>query len=928
MVYAVVEIALGAAALVFHDLFIRYLDVSFSVIIPFLNEPLPIALFKWGSSSLIILPQAILLGATFPLMAGGILRNFPGVSGYKTSVIYFVNTLGAALGVLISGFYLVKMWGLKGAIISAGALDLFVGFSVMALCMYERSRSAALKIGDGVAFIPQTDSATNATPSPIKRNFYYPLMWISGITAASSFIYEIGWIRMLSLVLGSSTHSFELMLSAFILGLALGSFFVRNKLDTIKNAPQFLGVVQIIMGATAIMTLFTYTNMFSFMVFTLDGLAKSEQGYLLFNVMSHFICMIIMLPTTICAGMVIPLIIHMLYKNGYGEQCIGKVYAVNTFGGIIGVVIAVWILMPYLGLKYLIITGAAIDLALGLFVLYKFSETRYTLLRTVMQPACVLILLAAFAFSKVDPSLLSSGVFRYASISKSKRVVGHIDGRTASITLFRSGVDNLVLSTNGKPDASVGTGEEFSSDEYTMALLGVLPLSVQEKTRSAAVIGMGAGMTAHYMLYDPNIVVLDVVEIEPAMVKLAQKIGPKVENTFEDPRCNIYIEDAKTFFSAKNRTYDLIVSEPSNPWVSGVSSLFSKEFFSHIRRHLNEGGILVQWFHKYEADISILVSILKALGESFPLYEMYTIGSDLIIIAAHEETTDISLKRDVFAIPDMAENLAKMGFGGLDDFKLIRYGNQDFFNPLLATYDTPANSDYHSFVDLYAASKRFMGTSVYELGEMKDFIIPVKKIVFSDTNYHSLSPTRILPAIENLLEIQNAKLISQQLAASAGGDDKATENAGAAVFILDYSYASPQKVTFSQIQSAITQILKKTLPYLSSDEMREIWEIIEKKLSTREFEENEKGWIDYFRALCNYDLPEIRQLSIELMPDTDTITDHYSNQMLLTSLFATSFVLGDMGDLQRIWNRYEEKKDPPAVVRAARALVYGGRRDD
>jgi len=929
MVYAVVEIALGAAALIFHDLFIRYLDISFSVIIPFLNEPLPIALFKWVSSSLIILPQAILLGATFPLMAGGILRNFPGVSGYKTSVIYFVNTLGAALGVLISGFYLVKMWGLKGAIISAGILDLFVGFSVMALCMYERSRSAAaVKIGDGVAFIPQTDSATNATPSPIKRNFYYPLLWISGITAASSFIYEIGWIRMLSLVLGSSTHSFELMLSAFILGLALGSFFVRNKLDTIQNAPRFLGIVQIIMGATAILTLFTYTNMFSFMVFTLDGLAKSEEGYLLFNVMSHLICMIIMLPTTICAGMVIPLIIHMLYKNGHGEQCIGKVYAVNTFGGIIGVVIAVWILMPYLGLKYLIITGAAIDLALGLYVLYKFSETRYSLLRTVMQPACVLILLAAFAFSKVDPSLLSSGVFRYASISKSKKVVGHIDGRTASITLFKSGVDNLVLSTNGKPDASVGTGEEFSSDEYTMALLGVLPLSVQEKTRTAAVIGMGAGMTAHYMLYDPNIEILDVVEIEPAMVKLAEKIGPKVENTFTDSRSNIYIEDAKTFFSAKNRTYDLIVSEPSNPWVSGVSSLFSKEFFKHIRRHLNEGGILVQWFHKYEADISILVSILKALGESFPLYEMYTVGSDLIIIAAHEETTDISLKRDVFAIPDMSENLAAMGFSGLDDFKLLRYGNHEFFNPLLATYDTPANSDYHSFVDLYAAGKRFMGTSVQELSYIRDFIIPVKKMVFSDTNYHSLSPARILPAIENLLEIQNAKLISQQLVASARGDERATENAGGAVFILDYTYTSPQKVTFSQIQSAIIQIFQKTLPYLSADEMREIWEIIEKKISMKEFLESEKGWVAYFRALCNYDLPQVRQLSIELMPDSDTITDHYSNQMLLTSLFATSFVLGDTGDLERIWNRYEEKNDPPAALRAARALVYGGRRDD
>jgi spermidine synthase len=930
MVYAVVEVALGISALVFHDIFIRYLDVSFSVIIPALNKPLPIALYKWFTASLIILPQSMLLGATFPLMAGGILRGFPGLSGYKTSVIYFVNTMGASLGVLVSGFYLVKIWGLKGAIISAGILDLFVGVCVMLLCLKERF-PAKTSVGEesGSGDTPPPPQAPPVLPKIIlpadKRALYYPLMWISAITAASSFIYEIGWIRMLSIVLGSSTHSFELMLSAFILGLALGSFFVRNKLDTIQNAPRFLGLVQIIMGASALATLFTYGSMFGFMAFTLDGLAKSSEGYLLFNIMSHVICMIIMLPSTICAGMVIPLIIHMLYKNGFGEQSIGKVYAVNTFGGIAGVAAAVWILMPLVGLKYLIIAGGAIDMALGLYILYRFSETRESLLRTVMQPMCVMILLAAFAFSKVDLGLISSGVFRYGTIavSKSKRIVEHKDGRTASITLFRSGVDNLVLSTNGKPDASVGTGEEFSSDEYTMALLGVLPLSVRFETKRAAVIGMGAGMTAHYMLYDPDIQQLDVVEIEPAMVKLAKRIGPKVENTFNDPRCNIYIEDAKTFFSAQNRTYDVIVSEPSNPWVSGVSSLFSKEFFDHIRNHLNDNGILVQWFHKYEADITILVSILKALAQSFPVYEMYTVGSDLLIIAGPDSSTDISLKRDVFAIAPMAENLAKMGFSGLDDFKLINYANQDFLNALINTYDTPANSDYHSYVDLYAAGKRFMGSHISEIDHIRDFIIPVRRIVFGDTSYMSLSPSRLLPDIYNMIEIQNAKLLSQQLIISGRDDDSSRENISGSVFILDYTYARPHKVTFSQIQSAIIQILQKTLPYLSADEMREVWDVIEMKISRWDFSDDEMEWIDYFKALCVYNIPEIRRLSIELLP-ADSISDHYSNQMLITSLFAASAVLNDTTKLERIWNKYDEKMDPPAAIRAAKAFVGRG----
>ncbi|MDR2693643.1 MAG: fused MFS/spermidine synthase [Chitinispirillales bacterium] len=986
--YAIVEIALGVSAFAFHDFFIRYIDTSFSTILPFLGKPVLISLYKWGSSALIILPQSMLLGATFPLMAGGILRRFPGLSGYKTSFIYFVNTFGASIGVLISGFYLVREWGLKGAIISGGAIDLFVGMSILALCLSDRTENAVIGSGNSnnsnsdnngintgintntgtsinndntgsnintntnintvnadvnnsigtnintdIDDLPLDDelndiSAINAKSSvifaiPDKREDYYPLLFVACGTAVASFMYEIGWIRMLSLVLGSSTHSFELMLSAFILGLALGSFFVRNKLDTVKNAPRFLGIVQIIMGASAILTLFTYGSLFKIMVFTIDALDRNASGYILFNVISHLICMITMLPSTICAGMVIPLIINMLYRRGYGEAAIGKVYAVNTAGGILGVIIAVWGLMELTGLKCLITAGGALDMALGLYVLYKFAETKQSLTRTIAQPACLVVLVAAVAFSKLDPVLASSGVFRYGTISNAKRVVEHIDGKTASITLFKSG-DNLVLSTNGKPDASVGFKEEYSSDEYTMSLLGLLPMSVRDEIRTAAVIGMGAGMTAHYLLYDPTLESLDVVEIEPAMAKLAKKIGAKVENTFNDPRCHIRFDDAKTYFAAQNRAYDVIVSEPSNPWVSGVSSLFSQEFFSHIRRHINEGGILVQWFHKYEADVTILVSILKALGESFPKYELYMAGSDLIVIAARDENTDISLKRDVFIYQPISENMKKMGFSGMDDFHLIRYADKTFFDPLIKTYKTtPANSDYHSYVDLYAAKHRFMGSSAKEIDDIREFIVPIRKTLFADTAYMSLIPTRTYPDIYNLYDIHKAKSLAQEVvfSARAVNDDTTHGSLSASIFILDYAETRPQMITFSQIQSAIVQILQKTLPYLSADETRELWDAIEGKIAKRELSETDKEWLAYFRALCGYDIPETRRMALSLLPmEADTIADHLSNQMLIASLLTASAVMRDTAKVERVWDKYEYKKRPPAAIRAARAV--------
>ncbi|MDR3012413.1 MAG: hypothetical protein LBU70_04305 [Chitinispirillales bacterium] len=933
--YAIVEIALGISALVFHDIFIRYLDLSFSTIIPAIGRPRPVTLYKWITASLIILPQSMMLGATFPLMAGGILRRFPGLSGYKTSVIYFVNTFGASFGVLFCGFYLVKHWGLKGAIIAGGAIDLAVGISILTLYFcdkYGSRKVSGVDNANNINIKPINNS--QLTPRPAlhtignKRGYYYPLLFVACATAAASFMYEIAWIRMLSLVLGSSTHSFELMLSAFILGLALGSFFVRNKLDSIKNAPRFLAIVQIAMGAGAVMTLFTYGNMFNFMVFILEGLDKTPEGYVFFNIISHFICMIIMLPSTICAGMVVPLIIHMLYKRGYGEQTIGKVYAINTFGGILGVIAAVWLLMELVGLKYVIIIGAAIDMGLGLYVMYRFRETRESRVRTAAQAVVIFVLVSAFAFGKFDPTLASSGVFRYGSVSRTKQILGHIDGKTASVTLFKSGSGrSLVLTTNGKPDASVGLGDEISGDEYTMALLGVLPLSVHEGPRTAAVIGLGAGMTSHFMLYDPAIERLDVIEIEPAMVKLAEMIGPKVANTFNDPRSAIYIEDAKTFFSTGSRTYDVIVSEPSNPWVSGVSSLFSLEFFNHVRNHLNDGGILMQWFHSYEASVTILVSILKALEESFPVYEMYIAGSDLLIIAAKDENADISVKRDIFAFQQMAKSLETLGFSDLDDFRLLRLADQNFLGPFIHGYPTPPNSDFHSYVDLNAAKHRFMGTSVSELSDIRDFIIPVQRIVFADTGFVSLSSRGAVSDLNNLFLAQRARATVEELIVSVFNDNPVPMPGytPTPVFVLDYASLRPERVNFWQLHDAIIQILQHTLPYLSAEEMRDVWGVVARQTSRMTFGENEARWMDYFRALCEYDLTEMRRLSLELLPATGSITRHSDNRMLMASLLASSAALGDDTDIDMVWSRYTERRNPPAAVRAAWGLLNSKR---
>ncbi|HEX3020538.1 MAG TPA: hypothetical protein VHP36_09555, partial [Chitinispirillaceae bacterium] len=829
------------------------------------------------------------------------------------SFLYFTNTLGASAGVLLSGFYLVKIIGLKGAIITGGILDILVGITVFILCHKDKSPD-----DDNPVF--EKGSEVIAANVKSKPDFYLPLLLVSGATATASFIYEIGWIRMLSLVLGSSTHSFELMLSAFIFGIALGSFFIRNRIDKIKNIPAAIVLAQVIMGITALFTIFTYNHMFGFMKFVISALAKNQQGYLLFNLFSHFICLLIMLPSTICAGMVLPLIVHLFYREGSGEESIGKVYAINTFGSIAGVIVAVWCLMPFLGLRLLIAIGGILDIGIGLYILHTFKELQLSNLKKILTPVSCCFIAVTFVFGTIDPVLTASGVYRNGTINKNKKIIFNKDGKTASVTLFRTG-GSLVLTTNGKPDASVNVRGGISGDEYTMALTAALPLACKENGASAAVIGMGSGMTSHYLLYDTTLKSVDVVEIEPAMVDAAKLIGDKVSNTFTDKRCNIFIDDAKTFFSAHNRKYDIIISEPSNPWVSGVSGLFSEEFFGLIKNHLNENGILVQWFHKYESDISILVSIFKALRQHFPYYEMYTAGSDLITVATTENNGCLKINRDIFQIGPMAKRLKEMNFSSIEDLKVISFVSQKMFNPLIDGFPWPSNSDYNPFVDLNAVKYRFMDKDIRLIDTLRSYIIPVRKIVESDTGSIQFQIREKLPDIYNLAEFNTAKKLYNEIMNIASNNDSLATFSDFFSEVVTLDYSSTGHLTFEQFYSTLIEILEKTLPYLSISEMKDIWEVVRMKTSGMPFDEDEKIWMNYFQALCNYDMESLYKYSRQLLPQSGEIENDYINRFLMVSLNISALNTGKSDGLDDIWPRFESQDNPDIMTRITKTLL-------
>ena len=666
--YAYIELAVGVLGLVFHDVFVWTTHLAYDSLFPALGPGIAHSIVKWTLAALLILPQSILLGATFPLMSAGVVRRVPERVGNTLSLLYFANSLGAAAGVLVAGFALLGMVGLPGTLLVAAMINLVVALVVL---VFTRSRNAVAAPASPAT--PSLETPATLGTVPLSLSLRRLLLAVSFGTAVSSFIYEIGWIRMLSLVLGSATHSFELMLSAFILGLACGAFAIRRRSDAGAASVRTLAVVQIAMGILAVATLPVYLQSFDWMADVMTAFSRTNEGYRAFSVARYFICLAVMLPATFCAGMTLPLLTRLLLRGGSGEAAIGQVYAVNTLGSIVGVALAALVLLPLVGLKWLLVGGAALDVLLGALLLaLPESNVGRGARRWWAVPAAAGVLVAVIALATdFDRSVLTSGVYRYARARApgSMNVPFFADGRTATISVRRIvSSTGLSLATNGKPDASLGpewfrppeTPGPFTHDASTQMLLPLVTLAHVPGARRAAVIGQGSGMSSHALLGNPSLERLVTIEIEPEMLRASRMFYPANRRVFDDPRSTFAIDDARSFFASQGETFDLILSEPSNPWVAGVSGLFTTEFYAHVARFLTPGGVLGQWLHLSEINDGLVMSVVRALAEQFPSYSLYAVGGHDILIVASKQPSLPAPDWSVLKHPGTAEDLRRV----------------------------------------------------------------------------------------------------------------------------------------------------------------------------------------------------------------------------------------------------------------------------
>jgi spermidine synthase len=512
---------------------------------------------------------------------------------------------------------------------------------------------------------------------------------------------------------------------------------------------------------------------------------------------------------------------------------------------------------------------------------------------------------------QLDVNKMTAGVFRHGELESSRdaQVLFQKDGKTATVHLAKYD-ETLSLRTNGKSDGSInmeGAGVR-GTDEITMVLTGALPLALKPDARSAAVIGIGTGLTTHTLLQSLAIEQVDTVEIEAAMAEAARGFMPRNSSAFADPRGTIRIDDAKTYFSSARRRYDIIVSEPSNPWVSGVSSLFTREFYRRIRAHLNPDGVLVQWIQLYEMDASLVATILRALGEEFATYAVYAASDHDLLVVAGERAVPAEPQAAVFEHPGLAKELWTIHTFSAGDFDARYIGSRAAVEPLFASYGMPANSDYAPVLDLNAARHRFTEKNASDIVALLNETVPVLELLERSRSRRPPNPLyKGAYAFERFEKTRLAWYARDFLASprSPQPENVPTQLQKDLELIKLRLLECREPRELDVWLHSAARVAGAMNPYLAPDDAGAVWDLILSKWCFAQLQDFQRRWLALFRAVGQRDARRMAELASQLLA-TQPDLGREPREYLLRAAMAGHIAAGDRAAALALWQSQEK----------------------
>ena len=641
--YAILEGCIAAWALLFPLLLAAAHPVHGWCYRAFGGQPALHMASNFVVAAALLLPPTIAMGATLPVL----LRPLAGGGGTVlggTGLLYGINTAGAAAGAAAAGFALLPALGIRGTVLAAAGANALV--AAIALLLDRRAGPMA------AAAAPPPPKATvpAASPAPATGSAI-PLLVAAAASGFAALAFQMAWTRVLVLCFGSSVHAFTLVLAVFVLGLGLGGLAAPLVGGRVPGRAARLAILW---GVAAFLAWRTVSILAELPLVTALELTAHQGDYGAALEWQAGVVFRLVLPATLAMGAAFPVLVAAVAEasGADGPRAAGRVYAWNTVGAILGSLAGGVLLVPAIGLR-----GTLLLATIVLFSAAAIAASRIATRRVWVRAAAAVGLLAlgaglANAAPEWPRERLSSGPWIYGA-----RYVGHAkvqsrspdrvirgaawdmpyfsEGQSGVIAVLRGAEGMLQLRINGKTDAGTGF------DMETQLLLGHLPALAHPAPKTALVVGLATGVTAN-AVSSHGLERVDVLEISPEVAEACRVFDQVNDGVLDRPSTRVILEDGRKHAEHARETYDLLVSEPTNPWIAGVSDLFTEEYFRACRARLNRGGVFGAWLQSYflaEEDFRMVIRTARSVFPNLTVWECVPY-QDYLLLGCADDASD------------------------------------------------------------------------------------------------------------------------------------------------------------------------------------------------------------------------------------------------------------------------------------------------
>lgn len=706
-IYALLEAGIGIFAFLMPLLFSGLSAVYVSISQHFAVGYYGITLIRFTFSFLALLIPATLMGGTLPVIIKFFAKRQESL-GWHVGHLYSLNTFGAVVGTLSAGFFLILMLGVKETAYIAGVVNLLI--AGIALTLDRRLGVRLVEDGNSRKSEEEPDESRERV---VSSRVVRLALWAIGISGFCALALEVFWTRALVFFLDNSTHAFTTILTAFLLGIGIGSLIIATFIDTRRKLLAWFGLIEILIGVSAILAIPILSN--SPPVFqSMAGVSLDSMLPWKWMGMRFVNSLAVMLVPTVLMGMPFPLASKIYTRNvNMVGTALGNVYAVNTIGGVFGSVIAGFVLIPLIGVHNGILLIAAINVIIGGVLILSEPAMTYKIKTVVVVGLGLLI-------SGVGTFYLTNGAITLTSYYEgieSPEVLSYDEGIGATVKVYRDRFGDRALSINGFPVA--GTALTMQDAQKALAHLPLLLSNVPSPRVN--IIGFGAGGTS-WGVMQYNVEEVDCVELVPAVADAAKWFPEINHGVLSKPKFNLIMGDGRNYALVTDKEYDVISVDATSPKMAGNGSLYALEFYELVKERLSSDGLLVQWIPFHLVSDREVKMIAKTFMTVFPHTTLWftPLRQYIILIGTQEELKidfeSLSSKLEMGSVQRDLELLNVTD--PIDVLNLFVMGEE-----VLAKYvgDARINTDNHPYLEFTPAMAYFV-SDMYWLQNMRDIV--------------------------------------------------------------------------------------------------------------------------------------------------------------------------------------------------------------